>query len=75
MLILLLAAFAAMVSPAPREEPLLVSVDEAARMLGVSRRTVIKLINDGTLRSLKIGRRRLVLMVAVRELIAERLAG
>jgi excisionase family DNA binding protein len=55
-------------------EPLLVSVREAAEMLGVSIRTAAKLVDSGELRSLKIGRRRLVPVAAVHELIAERLA-
>jgi excisionase family DNA binding protein len=41
-------------------DPVLVSVDEAAARLGISRRTVYVLIADGSIRSVSVGRRRLV---------------
>lgn len=55
-------------------EPLLVSTQVAAELLGISQRTAIKLIDAGDLRSLKIGRRRMVPMSAVHEFIEQRLA-
>jgi len=39
-------------------EPLLVDAEGAARVLGVGRTTVYKLIADGDLRGVKIGRSR-----------------
>lgn len=73
--IVLLALLATMAIPtAPSAEPLLVSIREAAELLGISQRMTIKLVDAGELRSLKIGRRRLVPMAAVRDYIAERLA-
>ena len=36
------------------------SLDEAARSLGLSRRTLYTLMRDGTLRTVTLGRRRLV---------------
>jgi excisionase family DNA binding protein len=39
--------------------PLLVGLDEAAELLGLSERTVARLVADGELPSLKVGRRRL----------------
>lgn len=41
-------------------EPAAVNPDVAAQQLGVSRTTTYRLIREGQLRSLKIGRRRLV---------------
>ena len=55
------------IGTAPR---LLWSVGEAARALGVSRATAFARISDGTLPSIKLGRRRLVPIAALRELIA-----
>lgn len=36
------------------------SVEEAAEILGISRRTIYELLRAGTLRSVKIGSRRLI---------------
>ncbi len=41
-------------------EPLLVSVREAAARLGIGRDTAYRLVAEGRLRSLSLGRRRLV---------------
>jgi len=51
------------------------SVDEVCDMLGVSVPTVYARINDGTLRSLKMGRRRLILRADVEELFGRRSIG
>lgn len=69
---LLLIVFGALTS-GQGPEPLLVSIDEAARMLGVSHRMTIKLLDAKELRSLKVGRRRMVPVSAIHEYIAERL--
>lgn len=39
---------------------LLLTLDVAADQLSVSRSTVYKLINDGVLRSVKVGKRRMI---------------
>ncbi len=44
----------------PTMEPLNVSVDDAAAMLGVGRVCLYELLNSGQIASLKIGSRRLV---------------
>ena len=43
-----------------RERPLLVTVDEAAELLGIGRTKTYRLIAAGQLRTVQIGRRRLV---------------
>jgi excisionase family DNA binding protein len=48
-------------------EPLLVSVREAAKQLGIGRDSTYALIHEGRLRSLAVGRR---ILVPVRELTA-----
>jgi excisionase family DNA binding protein len=52
----------------------LLSVDEAATMLGIGRSALYSEIAAGRLRSLRVGRRRLVPAAAVAEFIAERAA-
>ena len=42
------------------EQPLLYTIPEAAKMLGIGRTNVYQLMNDGHLRFVKIGKRRLV---------------
>jgi len=54
------------ISTAPR---LAWSVNEAARALGISRATVFARIADGTLPSIRLGRRRLVPVAALRAMI------
>lgn len=49
----------------------LLSLDEAAECLGVGRSTTKTLLGQGRLRSLKVGRRRLVPEHAIEEFIAE----
>jgi excisionase family DNA binding protein len=48
-------------------ERLAVSTAEAARLAGVGRTTIYEAIGSGALRSLKIGKRRLILIVSIRE--------
>ena len=51
-------------------KPLLVSIDDAAGYLSIGRNSVIARIGDGTLPSVKVGRRRLVPYAAL-EALAE----
>jgi excisionase family DNA binding protein len=60
---------------APPETPdRLLSVDEAAAMLGIGRSVLYSEIGAGRLRSLRVGRRRLLSASAIRDYIAERAA-
>lgn len=43
-----------------KEPPRLVSVDRAAEMLGVGRRAAWRLVSEEKIRSVQIGRRRLI---------------
>lgn len=52
------------------EPPRCLSVEEAARLLNVGRSTAYDLIRTGRLRSVKIGRRRLVPRDALDALVA-----
>lgn len=54
-------------TPIPRAA---LSVEEAATALGIGRTYVFELIKDGTLETVKLGRRRLVPMKAVDALLA-----
>lgn len=47
-------------------EPLLVSVAEACRLLGVARTTIYAMIADGRLEAVKVRRRRLVRVASIR---------
>lgn len=49
----------------------LLSLDEAAERLGVGRSTTKTLLGKGRLKSVKLGKRRLVTESAITELIAE----
>ncbi|MCX7618333.1 helix-turn-helix domain-containing protein [Tepidiforma sp.] len=46
------------------------SIPEAAQALGIGRTLAIKLVQSGQLRSIKVGRRRLVPAAALEELLA-----
>ena len=52
---------------------LMCTVEEAARLLGVSRTLTYRLIKDGQLRSIKIGKSRLVPMTSLESFIAEQI--
>lgn len=54
--------------------PLVYSVEEAAHVLRISRDTTYELLRSGQLRSMKVGRRRLIPAVAIHEYIRTRLA-
>lgn len=50
-------------------DPLTVSISDAAKALGVGRTTIYKLIEDGLLATIHIGRRQLVKTASIRRLI------
>jgi excisionase family DNA binding protein len=54
-------------------EPLLVSVREAARLLGLGRDNTYALVRDGRLRSVGVGRKRLVPRIELERWIASEL--
>ncbi len=56
-----------------RPEPLLLSAEQAAERLNIHRATLYDLIGRGELRSVKIGRRRLIPPSALDEFIATNL--
>jgi excisionase family DNA binding protein len=51
-------------------EPEAISVDETCRVTGLGRSKIYELIADGTLPSVKVGKRRLVRLATARQLIA-----
>ncbi len=51
-----------------RDDPVLVTIKETERRASLGRTKIYELIADGTLRSVKIGRSRRVLMASIREL-------
>jgi excisionase family DNA binding protein len=55
-------------------EPLLVTVEDAARMLAVHRSKIFPLLMSQRIKSLKIGRSRRIPMDSLRQFIAEELA-
>ena len=55
---------------APGVEPRLVSINDAAAMLGVGRDTIYKLLKSGKLRSLKFGSRHVVVVASIDALLA-----
>ena len=57
--------------PAPNDPVLLLDINETARRLGISRAKLYQFILDGSLRSIRIGRRRLVPTEALGEFLLE----
>ncbi|HEX6015116.1 MAG TPA: helix-turn-helix domain-containing protein [Geminicoccaceae bacterium] len=51
-------------------EPEAVSINETCRLTGIGRSKLYQLIGDGTLPTLKVGKRRLVRLSTVRRLLA-----
>lgn len=49
-------------------DPLLISVQEAARTLSVGRTSIYQLIKSGELETMKLGRRRLITIQSLRRL-------
>ncbi|MGZ8875827.1 MAG: helix-turn-helix domain-containing protein [Halobacteriota archaeon] len=52
-----------------KEEALTLSVEHAARLIGVSRATAYRMVRDGELRALRVGRRVLVLKKPLMEML------
>ncbi len=52
-------------------EPIFVSIADACNALSIGRTSLYELINDGTLETRKMGRRRLVLAASLRRLAGE----
>jgi len=50
-------------------EPVTVTVDGAKKALGIGSTKLYELINDGTLKSLKVGRRRLIKTDSIHALV------
>ena len=50
------------------------TVEEAARLLGISRTLAYRLVQSGKLPSFKVGKRRLIPVTAVERFIAEQLS-
>lgn len=55
----------------PNPDPVFLSVKATAQALGLSKPTIYVLLNEGVLRSTKIGKRRLVSFDSVQELAAK----
>ncbi len=51
-------------------EPLAVSINDAARALGLGRTSIYTMIGDGRLEAFKLGRRTLVKTESIRRLVA-----
>jgi len=50
-------------------EPLALSINDAARTLGLGRTSIYAMIGDGRLESFKLGRRTLIRMASIRRLV------
>lgn len=50
------------------ESSLAIRISDAAKTLSIGRTTIYKLIDDGTLQTIKVGRRRLILTRSIQEL-------
>ena len=57
--------------PEPAVEPLLIRVEEAARMLSLSRSTVYEMMDAGELPSVRRGTARRIPVTALREWVAQ----
>lgn len=58
-------------SAAGAHNALVVSIEEAARRLSLSRMGVYRLLDSGQLASIKVGRRRLVPVAALEQLVVD----
>jgi excisionase family DNA binding protein len=56
-------------APTPGPLPVTISVEEAAALLGIGRTIAYGLVLGGQLRSVKIGRRRLVVRASIEEYV------
>jgi excisionase family DNA binding protein len=52
--------------------PLTTSINDAAKALSLGRSSIYALINDGRLETIKIGRRRLIKIESIRQLLSGR---
>ncbi|MCJ7639411.1 MAG: helix-turn-helix domain-containing protein [Euryarchaeota archaeon] len=52
-----------------KDEALTLSVEHAAHLIGVSRSTVYRLVRDGELRAIRVGRRVLILKKPLMEML------
>ena len=52
-------------------EPKLISISHSCELLSLGRTTIYRLISEGTLKTVKIGSRRLVKMESIKSLISE----
>jgi excisionase family DNA binding protein len=59
-----------MKNPVPVNERLNVSVKEATQIIGIGRSRLYQIINAGELRTIRIGKRRLVPVDAIRDFVA-----
>ena len=57
--------------PLPADGRLMYRVSEAAEMLGIGRTNVYELMNEGRVRSVRIGHRRLIPRVALEAFVTE----
>ena len=57
-----------------KDEPLVVSTRQAARLLNVGKTTLHKWLNEGRLDSVKIGRARRITVKSIRKLIGDKVA-
>lgn len=55
-------------TPSYESEPLLYGIEGAAKRLSLGRSTIYKLMDDGTLESVKIGNRRLISTASIHAL-------
>lgn len=55
----------------PLEDRLLLSISEVHRVFPLGRTRIYELINDGTLESVKVGKRRFIKMSSLRKLAEE----
>lgn len=58
-------------SVAPSDRPLAVSPNDAARLIGIGRTKLYAEIKSGSLRSVKIGARRLITIAALEDWLAQ----
>lgn len=58
--------------PVSPSDPLVVSVNEGRRLAGIGRTKFYELINEGKIKTATIGRRRLVFVASIREMLEGR---
>jgi excisionase family DNA binding protein len=57
------------------QEVITATIPEFGRVSGLGRSKIYKLIDEGTLKSVKIGKRRLIFVPSYRQMVEEQLAG